>query len=75
MLTLECLTSRTDPFAFNKSAWFVVSHFQDICDFFGVPLPKRTDRLSALQYFDPDRLSRAIRECAGFVSQGRVFGV
>ena len=71
----ECNEEGVDPIGFNKAAWFVGSHFQDICDFFDVPLLERLDRTSCLRHFDPDVLTRAIAEYADSLAKKRAFGV
>ena len=63
-VTERCLSDGVNPAEYNKGAWFVGSHFNDISEFFGVTESERRDRQNCIARFDPDKLRQAITEYA-----------
>lgn len=72
----RCKAEGVDPMNFNKGAWFVGSHFQNICSFCGV---KASDRLSytadIVDQFDPNKVEQAIKTLSSLEAGGQVFSV
>lgn len=61
-LTSECFRCKIDPVSFNKGAWFVGSHFEEISRFCNIPEDMQTDMPKCVLSFDEQKVLEGIKE-------------
>jgi hypothetical protein len=75
-LSRLCVSSEISPAEFNKGAWFVGSHFYNLCDFFNVKQSERLDMSACvLNHFDENHVREAIMRYADESATGSIFAV
>jgi hypothetical protein len=72
-VTDRCISEGVDPAEFNKGAWFVGSHFNDICSFFRINESDRQEREKCVSNFDAQKLQVAIIEYSKGFDTGTFF--
>lgn len=60
----HCRMETINSINFNKGAWFVGSHFDELCIFFGIPEEEQFPVMKCVEKIDPIRVTNGIRAFA-----------
>lgn len=74
-LTSECLRSKIDSVAFNKGAWFVGSHFEQISSFCDISEEMQIDMPKCVLFFDKHKVLEGIEAFNKSNKQRNIFPV
>ena len=65
-----------DPISFNKGAWFVGSHFDNLCFYFKVPeIDQINFKSCVINYFKADKILFSIKEFSSNYEQMKIFSI
>jgi len=72
-ITRLCLQNKINPIRFNMGAWFVGSHYDELCRFHNIPEELTPNWSYCIKKFDKDKVLRALENYLMKFIQGDVF--
>lgn len=60
-ITRLCIQSGVNPIRFNMGAWFVGSHYYELCRFHNIPEDLIENRSDCIEKFDKDKVKEALK--------------